>query len=247
MGTTVYAPPTLESDPKRQNQALQDHASKISTATDNIATNTTNIATNTTNIATNTAAISTINTTLGTVVVGPGSATDNALARFDGTTGKLVQNSEITLGDTDGKLTRTAGISVSGTNTNDSAASGYVGELLTANATVTLTTGTPANLTSLSITAGDWDVFAIVQFDGAGATVTSDVWASLGTTSATMNSTLGQSGRWRGAGTTDLFFPMSFSLRVSLASTTTYYLTGRASFTTSTYGGRGLLRARRVR
>lgn len=33
-------------------------------------------------------------------VVGPGSATDNALARFDSTTGKLIQNSTITLDDT---------------------------------------------------------------------------------------------------------------------------------------------------
>jgi hypothetical protein len=33
-------------------------------------------------------------------VVGPGSATDNALARFDSTTGKLIQNSTVTLDDT---------------------------------------------------------------------------------------------------------------------------------------------------
>ncbi len=32
-------------------------------------------------------------------VVGPASATDNAIARFDGTTGKLVQNSVVALGD----------------------------------------------------------------------------------------------------------------------------------------------------
>lgn len=37
-------------------------------------------------------------------VVGPGSATDNALARFDSTTGKLIQNSTVTLDDT-GALT----------------------------------------------------------------------------------------------------------------------------------------------
>lgn len=36
-------------------------------------------------------------------VVGPNSATDNALTRFDGTTGKLVQNSNATLDD-DGNL-----------------------------------------------------------------------------------------------------------------------------------------------
>ena len=33
-------------------------------------------------------------------VVGPASATDNAITRFDGTTGKLIQNSLVTIGDT---------------------------------------------------------------------------------------------------------------------------------------------------
>ena len=43
-------------------------------------------------------------------VVGPGSATDNALARFDGTTGKLIQNGVITEDDT-GNLNQTASVS----------------------------------------------------------------------------------------------------------------------------------------
>jgi len=37
---------------------------------------------------------------LGGDVVGPSSATDNAIARFDSTTGKLLQNSVVTVGDT---------------------------------------------------------------------------------------------------------------------------------------------------
>lgn len=37
-------------------------------------------------------------------VVGPGSATDNAAVRFDGTTGKLVQNSAVTIADTSGDI-----------------------------------------------------------------------------------------------------------------------------------------------
>lgn len=41
-------------------------------------------------------------------VVGPASATDNAVARFDGTTGKLLQNSAVTIADTTGDIT-TAG------------------------------------------------------------------------------------------------------------------------------------------
>jgi hypothetical protein len=40
------------------------------------------------------------NTDAGGDVVGPSSATDNAIARFDTTTGKLIQNSVVTIGDT---------------------------------------------------------------------------------------------------------------------------------------------------
>lgn len=42
-------------------------------------------------------------------VVGPASATDNALARFDTTTGELIQNSTVTLGDSDNTLTASSG------------------------------------------------------------------------------------------------------------------------------------------
>jgi len=59
-------------------------------------------------------------------VVGPASATDNAVARFDGTTGKLIQNSAVTIADGTGNVTagtyngNTIGAgSTSGTNTGD--------------------------------------------------------------------------------------------------------------------------------
>jgi hypothetical protein len=38
-------------------------------------------------------------------VDGPASATDNAIARFNGTTGKLIQNSDVTIADTTGTIT----------------------------------------------------------------------------------------------------------------------------------------------
>jgi hypothetical protein len=44
------------------------------------------------------------NTSTGDVV-GPASSTDNAVARFDGTTGKLIQNSAVTIADTTGDIT----------------------------------------------------------------------------------------------------------------------------------------------
>lgn len=43
--------------------------------------------------------LSDFETSLPGAVVGPSSATDNAIARFDGTTGKLVQNSVVTISD----------------------------------------------------------------------------------------------------------------------------------------------------
>jgi hypothetical protein len=48
---------------------------------------------------------STLGNAAGGDVVGPSSATDNAIARFDTTTGKLVQNSPVTVADTTGALT----------------------------------------------------------------------------------------------------------------------------------------------
>lgn len=59
-------------------------------------------------------------------VTGPASSTDNAIARFDGTTGKIIQNSAVTIADTSGNITggtyngNTIGSgSTSGTNTGD--------------------------------------------------------------------------------------------------------------------------------
>jgi hypothetical protein len=46
-------------------------------------------------------------------VVGPASATDNAIARFDGTTGKLIQNSLVTVSDT-GAISAPVDASISG-------------------------------------------------------------------------------------------------------------------------------------
>lgn len=45
-------------------------------------------------------------------VAGPASATDNAVVRFDGTTGKLIQNSAVTIADTTGDIETSGKISV---------------------------------------------------------------------------------------------------------------------------------------
>lgn len=85
-------------------------------------------------------------------VVGPASATDNAIARFDGTTGKLIQNSSATITD-GGKLTADGGITTRTTSTASgssltpdvSTTDLYAYTALAANLTIAVPTGTPSD------------------------------------------------------------------------------------------------------
>ena len=58
-------------------------------------------------------------------VYGPASATDNAVARYDGTTGKIIQNSVVTIADTTGNMAGVGTLS-SGAITSSSLTSGRV-------------------------------------------------------------------------------------------------------------------------
>lgn len=58
-------------------------------------------------------------------VVGPASSTDNAVTRFDSTTGKLIQNSTVTLND-DGTFVNVNGITLDTTPTNAPTADGSI-------------------------------------------------------------------------------------------------------------------------
>lgn len=72
-------------------------------------------------------------------VVGPASATDDAVVRFDGTTGKLVQNSAVTIADTTGDITGGKYNKVTITSPATSATLTIAdGKTLTANNTLTL-------------------------------------------------------------------------------------------------------------
>jgi len=143
---------------------------------------------------------------------------------------------------------QTAGIV--GTNTNNNANAGSVGEFQTNSASgVSLSSGAPANITSVSLTAGDWDVSGSIVFIPAGSTTVSALAAATNTTSANLGSVSN--------GLVFLVGP-SFTTgvnqyivtgvnRVSIASTTTVYLVGQANFAVSTMTSNGYIRARRVR
>lgn len=54
-------------------------------------------------------------------VFGPASATDNAVARFDLTTGKIVQNSAVLIADTTGVISGTQGVTLTGSSSGTTA------------------------------------------------------------------------------------------------------------------------------
>ena len=150
---------------------------------------------------------------------------------------------------------------VLGTTTNDSATTGYVGEyvesIINLASAVTLTTATSANVTSISLTAGDWDVWADMYLTGTATAQITSINAGVTTTSATIpsatvpatNTSLGRSGSADTyiVGTTSLPVTSALACRQSLSGTTTVYLVANVTFTVTTVQAYGIIRARRVR
>lgn len=147
-----------------------------------------------------------------------------------------------------GLVTPSSTVGIKGTTTNDSANAGSVGEFVTNSATgVAMTSPTAGNITSISLTAGDWDVNGDMAFNaGAGATPTT-IDSSISTTSATQGP-LGSRARiqttFATSGTQYLVTPV---VRLSLTTTTTVFLVGASTFSGGTLTCDGLIRARRVR
>lgn len=137
-----------------------------------------------------------------------------------------------------------------GTTAADNAAAGSVGQYATNSATGTnMTTATAANCATISLTAGDWDVFGTVTFVPDVTTTVTLVQAGINTTSATMSAAnAGGSNFLQASFTTGGGQAISTPVvRIPLAATTTVYLVGQTQFGVSTMQCSGFIRARRVR
>lgn len=139
--------------------------------------------------------------------------------------------------------------------TTGNATTGNVGEYVSSTvvlgSAVALTTGISANITSISLTAGDWDVQAMPRLTGNAATTLARAQSSISTTSATLSVTAGQlyDSYWNNVtmfNFADITLPIP-TIRVSISSTTTVYLVANAGFGVSTCAGYGFISARRAR
>lgn len=141
------------------------------------------------------------------------------------------------------------------THTNDDAAAGNIGEFISATvlvgAAVPLVTTVSDNITSISLTAGDWDVWGFGATSPAAGTESQAVRFAINTTSATIptpspnNAFVGFDNM---PANPDQVWALSTGpCRQSLSGTTTVYLVTKCSFTVSTMAAYGWIAARRVR
>lgn len=141
-----------------------------------------------------------------------------------------------------------------GTTTNNNANAGSVGEFVSSTvlvgSAVPLTVNVAANITSVSLTAGDWDCRGNISTLAAGSTIMTVAAGWISTTSATLPVTPNSGGLTlmnlaTGAGANQIF--QVGIIRLSLNATTTVFLSGQSNFTTSTNAMYGFIGCRRVR
>lgn len=157
-------------------------------------------------------------------------------------------------------LTETTSTSVGqgqylGTATNDSATAGNIGEeiegVLASGSATSLSTTTPKNITSLSLTAGDWDVSGNCNYNGAGSVSITFVECSLSLSTGAVDQTPGRNAQFSMAavvpGVTPAFSTPVGPMRFSVSTGTTVFLVANQTFTVGTLTGWGIVRARRMR
>lgn len=148
-----------------------------------------------------------------------------------------------------------AGINT-GTNTNDNACAGCVGEVIQSTATSAplLSTTVPATVQSTTITAGDWDCRGSVNYvSSGGATTVFTVWTSSTAPPAIPNVSAVNNNQpsVQSIQTASIISPAwaltAGTMRYSVAAATSVFLAAAATFSTGTPSASGILQCRRAR
>ncbi len=143
-----------------------------------------------------------------------------------------------------------------GTTTNDNAGAGKVGEFIESEvlvgAAVSLTSTVSKDITTISLTAGDWDVSGAVALTTNAATITQVVSGWITTTANTQPTTPNKGAivvtePQASAGFGSGYATPVGTIRLSLSGTTTVSLGINANFSINTANGYGYIRARRMR
>lgn len=127
---------------------------------------------------------------------------------------------------------------------------GYVSSSVASGSAVSLTSTTAANVTSITLTEGEWDVSGSVAFLPAGSTSITALAGSSNETSATIGGAHNSFVRASAAvvpGAVAQVSPLPVHrIVVPTGSTQVVYLVARATFSVSTLSAYGIIQARRV-
>lgn len=154
----------------------------------------------------------------------------------------------LTVGTSNGTATH---LTIIGASDGNSAAVGVVGQYVNAvvesGSAVPLVSTITANVASVSLTAGDWDVSGVVNF---AFTIVTATRFHVGTT--TTITTLGPAGTFVSkplsfAGLSDTYSEIAPVSRYSFSNTATVYLVADAAFSSGSISAYGTIRARRIR
>lgn len=158
-----------------------------------------------------------------------------------------------------GTLTSTASTSIGagqylGIAAATAATAGNIGEIVTASvaigSAVSLTNNTAATVTSVSLTAGEWDVSGVVIYSHNGTTTFTEADCNISSTTNTIDSALGtySSLVWNSTTTFSGANPAVLCpvVRKSISGTTPIFLIAFSTFGVSTNSAYGFIRATRV-
>jgi hypothetical protein len=143
-----------------------------------------------------------------------------------------------------------------GEPTTGSATAGNVGEyvesVVTSGSALTLVSGTPKTITSITLSAGDWDISGEVQHNTSATTSVTAVEVSLSATTNTRDITPGKINLFFMNATVPTASTPAWALpvgpwRLSISGSTTYFLVALSVFTSTAVTANGIIRARRVR
>jgi hypothetical protein len=151
-----------------------------------------------------------------------------------------------------GTVTATASIQQQVERTTTTASAGFVGEYISSSipsgSAVALVTGTIANVGSIVLGAGDWDIGCELALTGAGATTINSVKASISTTTVALSTTPGLFSNLNLGGVSLTTFgadPTVPIIGARVTAAATYFATMQVAFAAGTLAAYGLLQARR--
>lgn len=142
---------------------------------------------------------------------------------------------------------------IPGTATNDSAAAGKVGEYITntlaQGSAISLTTNTATDITSVPLTAGDWNCWGQINFAANAATTVNFEIGAISAVSNTLPTNTDGFSQLQLAGATGINtnYLAIAPMRFLLSGTTTIYLVAYGTFLVNTLSAYGKIACRRAR